>query len=328
MRNNCFIILLIIFSNIATAQDNNTLARIAYEDAETALSNGDYTTALDELGKVDNYLSRRTPKAQYLKVQAWDLAVRKNSNYTDAAINACKEYLDLSKSFDLPEDKVLEVTRILLQLNEKKKQVQQQETDAINEQKRKIEAEQTAKKMIPAVVKIIDDFVEELTTYKGGESVDEFAIKRKELSNLIRKSNRISETKYSLDGGGYPQVTSKRSIVFFDINWSDDNKKILGFKEYLEVVPSPGVVPSWQRHTAKLKEKLEQIKFFELKLSPTSSFSFNCTDMQGQLVTYMNVDDQLNPTNFRRLRIWRNAMWGVDYLVLEYSRDEASNTIY
>jgi hypothetical protein len=137
MRTSLLVTFLLI-SYFAICQDNNTLARIAYEDAETALSNGNYSKAIEELNNVDRYLGKVTPKAQYLRVQAWSLAAQNPSNIS-GAINACKTYLDLAGSFELPEEKVMEVTRLIKKLQQDavdyEKQLKAAEADKIIEKK-------------------------------------------------------------------------------------------------------------------------------------------------------------------------------------------------
>lgn len=102
------------------AQDKNMLARVAYEEAEKAYEAGDISTAYDELKKVDEHLGKVTPKSQFLRVQVWSKYAERNGDNIDRAIDHCKTYLAMDKSFDLPEEKKLEVTRLLVKLEKDK----------------------------------------------------------------------------------------------------------------------------------------------------------------------------------------------------------------
>ena len=120
MKKNILTLFALICVNISFAQDKNILAKIAYEDAETAYAVGNFIGAIDELKKIDSLLGKKTPKSQYLRVQVWLLAAEKNPANIDGAITVCKDYLNLSKSFDIPEEKVIDVTRIIVRLNAQK----------------------------------------------------------------------------------------------------------------------------------------------------------------------------------------------------------------
>ena len=89
-------IILIFLSVIVFAQDKNLLAKIAFEDAETAYAAGKINETLNELKKVDSLLKTITPKSQYLRVQAWNLAANQNPSDLGGAIQNCKIYLELA----------------------------------------------------------------------------------------------------------------------------------------------------------------------------------------------------------------------------------------
>ncbi len=120
MRHYLFSILLFL-SLHSKAQNNNMLAKIAFENAEVALNAGNTEEALSELHLVDKYLNTLTPKSQYLRVQIWAAATEKNISYADSVIRESKSYLALSKIHDLPEDKVMDVTRLIVKLEKDKK---------------------------------------------------------------------------------------------------------------------------------------------------------------------------------------------------------------
>ena len=102
------------------AQDKNLLARVAYEEAEKAFEAGDITLAYDELKKVDEHLGRVTPKTQFLRVQVWARYAERNGDNYENAIKHCKTYLAMDKSFSLPDEKKLEITRLLVKLEKDK----------------------------------------------------------------------------------------------------------------------------------------------------------------------------------------------------------------
>ena len=114
------VIFLLGWSAPSLAQDNNMLAKIAYETAEEALAAGKVSEAFGELNKVDSLLKKITPKSMYLRVQLFNLATQQNPGNVENAIRVCNEYLGLSESFNLPEDKVMEVTKLRIQLEKQK----------------------------------------------------------------------------------------------------------------------------------------------------------------------------------------------------------------
>lgn len=113
--------IILLLSLHTTAQDNNMLAKIAFENAEISLNAGNTEEALSELLLVDKYLSKLSPKSQYLRVQIWSAATDKNFSFVDSAIKEGKSYLALAKKHDLPEDKVMDVTRLIVKLEKDKK---------------------------------------------------------------------------------------------------------------------------------------------------------------------------------------------------------------
>jgi hypothetical protein len=129
MKKYIVALIALLCINICFAQDKNILAKIAYEDAETAYAAGNFIEAIDELKKVDSLLGKKTPKSQYLRVQVWLLAAEQNPANIDGAITICKDYLNLSKSFDIPEEKVIDVTRKLLKLEKSKEVIIQKKKD-------------------------------------------------------------------------------------------------------------------------------------------------------------------------------------------------------
>lgn len=120
MKKNIIALIALLCLNICFAQDKNMLAKIAYEDAETAYSTGNIIEAIRELNKVDSLLGKKTPKVAYLRVQVALLAAENTPSNIDAAIECCKNYFKLSKSFDIPEEKVMDVTRIFAKLKAQK----------------------------------------------------------------------------------------------------------------------------------------------------------------------------------------------------------------
>ncbi len=129
LRRLLFIVLVLFFYPIsASAQDNNLLAKLAYENAETALSEKKFTEGISELKKVDELLGKLTPRSQFLRVQLWIGAAEANPVYLDSAIEQSKKYLALSKLFDIPEEKQLETLR-QLQKMEKDKSVYEKKAE-------------------------------------------------------------------------------------------------------------------------------------------------------------------------------------------------------
>jgi hypothetical protein len=60
------ILIVFLYATSALAQDNNLLAKLAHENAETALSEKNLSEGLNELAKVDQLLGKLTPRSQYL----------------------------------------------------------------------------------------------------------------------------------------------------------------------------------------------------------------------------------------------------------------------
>jgi hypothetical protein len=112
--------ILLGWSRPGMAQDNNILAKIAYESAEEALAAGNTHEAYSELNKVDSLLKKVTPKSLYLRVQFFNQAVKEDPQNLESAISVCNRYLALSKSFDMPEDKMMEVTKLRINLEKEK----------------------------------------------------------------------------------------------------------------------------------------------------------------------------------------------------------------
>ncbi len=98
------------------AQDKNLLAKVAYENAENFFGAGNISEAYDELKKVDELLGKLTPKSQFLRVQIWKAYADRNAENIVHALNNCERYLELSKTYDLPEEKQVEVIRLQQQL--------------------------------------------------------------------------------------------------------------------------------------------------------------------------------------------------------------------
>jgi hypothetical protein len=105
---------------LAGAQDNNLLAKLAYENAETALTEKKFLEGVSELRKVDELLGKLTPKSQFLRVQLWMAAAEISPVYLDSAIVHSKKYLALSKSFEIPEEKQMETLRQLQKMEKDK----------------------------------------------------------------------------------------------------------------------------------------------------------------------------------------------------------------
>jgi hypothetical protein len=124
MGKQIALLIFIVFTHgsSALAQDNNLLAKLAYENAETALTEKNLSEGLTELSKVDQLLGKLTPRSQYLRVQLWVMAAESNPGYLDSLIHQGKTYINLSKSFDIVEEKQMEVIR-LVQKGEKDKEV-------------------------------------------------------------------------------------------------------------------------------------------------------------------------------------------------------------
>lgn len=114
------ILLLFVCPFMLKAQDNNLLAKLAYENAETALSEKKFTEGISELKKVDDLLGKLTPKSQYLRIQLYIGAAETNGAYLDSAIEQSKKYLSLAKSFEIPEEKQMETLRQLQKMEKDK----------------------------------------------------------------------------------------------------------------------------------------------------------------------------------------------------------------
>lgn len=210
-----FIILVLFFCPVlARAQDNNLLAKLAYENAESALSERNFSAGISELKKVDELLGKLTPKSQFLRVQLWIGAAEMDPVYLDSAIVQSKKYLALSKSFEIPEDKQMEALR-QLQKMEKDKVVydkKAKEEKAANNLLQKIEM--GAAKRDQAVIAVLsgldinNDVLEELTNTGRLPKKDVNYYKKHQtpLTNTYLYKGRY----YSIPVNIYSKILSKR----------------------------------------------------------------------------------------------------------------------
>ncbi|HEY1114492.1 MAG TPA: hypothetical protein VGE66_13065 [Chitinophagaceae bacterium] len=189
------VISLLGWSAPSLAQDNNMLAKIAYETAEEALAAGKVTESFRELNKVDSLLKKITPKSMYLRVQLFHLATQQDPGNAENAIKICNEYLGLAKSFTLPEDKVMEVTKLRIRLEKQKAEWDHQN----NEEERAV-----------ARVKSVLDSIYSLCHYKVGMSGEEVLKANPEFAKQMKTKTEGYETWHTHYNGtiGYTGPTA------------------------------------------------------------------------------------------------------------------------
>lgn len=177
------------------AQDNNMLAKIAYESAEEALAAGNVSETFKELNKVDSLLKKLTPKSMYLRVQLFILATKENPENVENAIKICNEYLGLSKSFNLPEDKVMEVTKLRIKLEKQKA-----EWDLKNKEEEKAVAR----------VKFVLDSIYSLCNFKVGMTEDDVFKANPEFVKQMKTKTEVSGKWHTNNNGneGYVGPTT------------------------------------------------------------------------------------------------------------------------
>lgn len=160
-----------------------------------------------ELRKVDSLLGKLTPKSQYLRMQLWMTAKQQTpgDQNINGAMVACQTYLDLGKSFELPEDKVLEVTRLYMNLQKEKEAVvlqkQQQAAYALQQEDRN--------KKAAAEFKKLEGFIEQKLGLKRGMSLEQMKAARAGVPMLCHK---VASGWYGLVnlGSGNEQVRKVR----------------------------------------------------------------------------------------------------------------------
>lgn len=227
------IIALLFGALFSKAQDNNTLAKIAYEDAEAALNAGDLNKAVDNINKASALIGKPVPKIAYLNVQVRKAAMEtyKTEAVYIVLIEACRSYLDLAKSYDLPEDKVMEVTRLLLKVQEEAAIVRQNEKAAAAQQaaldKRKAEADAIAKQLVPALVNLIDSLSTLTSSYQPGETIEALKQKRPDVSPFMTKYADETGLSIRRDDAMY----RKKGITL--LKWDPATSKVISFREII-----------------------------------------------------------------------------------------------
>lgn len=223
-----------ILSNYSFAQDKQLLARVAYEEAEKAFEAGKLSTSYEELKKVDEHLGKVMPKTQFLRVQIWKTWAEEDGQYLEYAIRNSKVYLAMDKTFDLPEEKKLEVTRWLVKLEKDK--VAYDKAQVAADKAKKVEAIRKAKAVafIDSLYKVyhytprmtedalIGHYREELKklkrkTYKGAEIVtvlyEKGAPTGEGLDDVDIANNKVIEFAYVIK---YDESGTKAVKTYFD----------------------------------------------------------------------------------------------------------------
>ncbi|HEY1114493.1 MAG TPA: hypothetical protein VGE66_13070 [Chitinophagaceae bacterium] len=171
------------------AQDKNLLARVAYEEAEKAFEAGKLSTSYEELKKVDEYLGKVTPKAQFLRVQIWKTWAEEDGQYLQSAIWTTKTYLAMDKTFDLPEEKKLEVTRWLVRMEKDKVAYDKAQVAADKANKEEAIRKAKANAFVDSLYKVFQ--------YKVGMTEEELVSRyQQELKKLKRKAYSSSNVFY------------------------------------------------------------------------------------------------------------------------------------
>ena len=189
------------------AQDKNLLARVAYEEAEKAFEAGKLSSSYEELKKVDEYLGKVMPKTQFLRVQIWKTWAEEDGQYLENAIRNSKTYLAMDKTFDLPEEKMIEVTRWLVKLEKDKVAYD------------KAEKENAVRKA--KAVAFVDSLYK-VYHYTPDMTEVEFLSHYKEAAKKLKR-NQYKGRSYVLYDGGWPDAEGLHDVDF-------DNDKMLSFQ--------------------------------------------------------------------------------------------------
>ncbi|HEY1114494.1 MAG TPA: hypothetical protein VGE66_13075 [Chitinophagaceae bacterium] len=206
----CIVIVALFFLGSSTAlfaQDKNLLARVAYEEAEKAFESGKLSTSYEELKKVDEYLGKVTPKAQFLRVQIWKTWAEEDGQYLENAIRNSKTYLAMDKTANIPEEKILEVTRWLVKLEKDKVAYD------------KAEKENAVRKA--KAVAFVDSLYK-VYHYTPDMTEVEFLSHYKEEAKKLKR-NQYKGRSYVLYDGGWPDAEGLADVDF-------DNDKMRSFQ--------------------------------------------------------------------------------------------------
>jgi hypothetical protein len=280
MKKNILTLFALICVNISFAQDNNILAKIAYEDAETAYAAGNFIGAIDELKKVDSLLGKKTPKSQYLRVQTWLVAAEHEPSNIDDAITACKDYLTLSKSFDIPEEKVIDVTRTLIKLEKKKSELEKKEIEDHLRLKNLSEKTEKAPKFFDSI----------LLKYniKIGLTEEEF-----------KKMNPFAFTGMKRSENKKDKITTYNRKEKFNSNFHAEGPEFIDFSNGL--LTSYGEIISFSKYKAELEGKFNKIREIVTSNIPENYIRFNQQDLiviaqskTSQPITWFLVNDDNN----------------------------------
>jgi hypothetical protein len=272
--------LLSSFICFTNAQDKNVLAKIAYEDAETAYAAGNLVEAIDELNKVDSLLGKKTPKSQYLRVQTWLLAVEHEPSNIDNAITACKDYLDLSKSFDIPEEKVIDVTRTLTKLQKKNSELEKKEIEDRLRLKNFSEKAEKAQKFFDSI------FLK--YNCKPGLTEEEF-----------KKMNPFAFTGMTRSENKKDQITTFNRKEKFFSHLHAEGPEFIQFSNGL--LTSYHEIISFSKYKAELEGKFNKIREIVTSNIPENYIRFNQQDLiviaqskTSQPITWFLVNDDNN----------------------------------
>jgi hypothetical protein len=304
-----FIILVLFLCPVLSrAQDNNLLAKLAYENAETALSEKKFSEGISELKKVDESLGKLTPRSQFLRVQLWIGAAEIDPVYLDSAIQQSKKYLALSKSFEIPEEKQMETLR----------QLQKMEKDKVVFGK-KAKEEKEAKALLQKVEMNADSrdlaAIYGLTGLDMGKEILDQLIKTGRLINKdVRylKKHQVQQVNTYVHNGHFYSIPV---IFYYNFQSKSEPFRINGLDTEASVsVYYTTINGSFQELTIALQQPVSHIETYVEQVSAILGFK-----PDAQVI--MNANSINNDSNW--------PTWGIkDYTVslVKYS-DELAKTL-
>lgn len=108
LLNSFFCLGLIVVLN-ASAQAQNAIAKIKYEQAEEAYTKGDFSTAVVKLDEAEKLLGSTNPKIMYLRIMSQDKLLDGDSSIVDPLRKNCQYYLKEYEKLENLEEKYKDV---------------------------------------------------------------------------------------------------------------------------------------------------------------------------------------------------------------------------
>jgi hypothetical protein len=106
------IIALFVFAHPAFSQENDSLAKKSFSQAQNAYAEGQYKEALDYLKSTDIYSGGATPRSLYLKIKALNQLTITDKSYVPALQTSCNRFFEMTDKNTYPQEKYQEITNI------------------------------------------------------------------------------------------------------------------------------------------------------------------------------------------------------------------------